>query len=101
MIQCEECEHFSRAPSGAAVLRCDPFSTIKEPHCLQKWQLVKLESLTRSYQATVEIYQRLAPLQEKMMRQIEREIDEIEEADRWKLGPAHDDNEDNDDDDSD
>ena len=97
MIQCEGCEYFSRAPDGAPVLRCDPFSTIKEADCLHKWQFLKLSSLVRAYQITVEAYKRIAPLQEKMMRHMEREIDEIEEADRWKLGSDDDDDDDDDD----
>jgi len=65
---------------------CDPFATIKEPECLTKWQLVQLTVLAQSHQATLEMYQRLAPLQEKMMRHVEREIDEADDADRWKTG---------------
>jgi len=30
------------------------------------------------------MYDRLAPLQEKMFRHLEREIDDAEEADEWK-----------------
>lgn len=93
MIQCSECEHFSRAPGGGVILRCDPFSTIKEPECLQKWQLIKVETLVQAYQATVAMYQRLAPLQEKMMRHMEREFDDISEADKWKYGDEEDDDE--------
>ena len=94
MIQCQDCQYFSTAHDGAVLLRCDPFSTIKEPECLHKWQVVKLDALTQAYQATVEIYRRLAPLQEKMMRQMEREIDEMDQADRWKLGLDDDDDDD-------
>lgn len=97
MLQCQDCEYFHRAPGGEVQLKCDPFSTIKEPECIQKWQLVKLNQLARAYQATVEMYRRIAPLQEKMMRHMEREIDEIDEADKWKLGP----DDENDDDDKD
>ena len=91
MIQCQDCEYFSCTPDGEVVLACDPYSNIKEPECLQKWQLYKLKQLTRAYQATVEIYERLAPLQEKMMRHMEREIDEVEEADKWKYRADEDD----------
>jgi hypothetical protein len=31
------------------------------------------------------MYRKFAPLQEKMFRHLEREIDEAEEADRWKF----------------
>ncbi len=91
MIQCTDCEFCRRDASGSIELLCDPFSTIKEPECLAKWQLVKLNSLVNAYQATVEVYRRLAPLQEKMFRHMEREIDEAEEADSWKAGYDDDD----------
>ncbi|MFQ6048452.1 MAG: hypothetical protein ACE5K7_03720 [Phycisphaerae bacterium] len=84
MLQCCECEHFVRGPDGRLSFRCDPFATIKEPHCLVKWQLIKLDMMVRAYQATVQIYRRIAPLQEKIFRQMEREADQMDEADRWK-----------------
>jgi len=91
MVQCKDCEFFVRGPGNQVGFRCDPFSTIKEPECLMKWQLLRLDAqaakidqLVRAYQATLEMYKRLAPLQEKMFRHMEREIDEIEESDSWK-----------------
>ena len=84
MIQCEQCEHFDRDAAGNVRLKCDPFRNIKEQECLAKWQLIKLDTMVKAYQATLQVYHRLAPLQEKMFRHMEREIDEIEEADRWK-----------------
>lgn len=84
MLQCEACEYFDRDSAGRPVLRCDPYQNIKEPACLSKHQLVKLESIAQSHQSTLDMYRRLAPLQEKMMRHVEREIDEVDEADRWK-----------------
>ncbi len=98
MIQCKDCEHFVRAGGGQIGFRCDPFSTIKEPECLVKWQLVKLDVMVRAYQATVEMYKRLAPLQEKMFRHMEQEIDDINEAESWKYGGEDDEDEDEDDD---
>jgi hypothetical protein len=32
------------------------------------------------------MYERIAPLQEKMIRHMEKEIEDQEEADRWKYG---------------
>lgn len=90
MIQCRDCEFFVRGPGGEVGFRCDPFATIKEPECLVKWQLLKLEMMVRSYQATLEMYRRLAPLQEKMFRHMEREIDEADQADSWKYKDADD-----------
>ncbi len=86
MLRCRDCEFFRTGPDGAPELTCDPFSTVKEPECLLKWQLVQLTIVSRSHQATLDMYRRLAPLQERMFRHMEREINEAEEADRWKLG---------------
>lgn len=93
MIQCAQCEMAERLPSGKIVMRCDPSSTIKEEACLLKWQLLKIDTMVQAYQATIEIYRRLAPLQEKMFRQIEREVDDIDEGDAWKRGTQEDDQE--------
>jgi len=84
MLQCQDCEFFRQGPDGSPELTCNPFTTIKEPECLAKWQLVQLTVIARSHQATLDMYQRLAPLQEKMFKHMEREIDEVDEADRWK-----------------
>ena len=93
MIQCEDCEHFSRGPNGQVTFRCDPLKNIKEPECLAKWQLLrsaelaqKMDRMVSAYEATLAVYQRLQPLQEKMFRHMEREIDDVEETDAWKYG---------------
>ncbi len=106
MIQCSECEFFHRGPGGQVAFRCDPFSTIKEPECLAKWQLLrstelsqKVERMVTAYEATLELYKRMAPLQEKMFRHMEQEIDDIEEAESWKYGQGDDDDDDDEDDD--
>lgn len=98
MIQCSDCEYFYRGPDGQVVFRCDPFSTIKEPECLAKWQLVKIDTMVRAYQATLEIYNRLAPMQEKMFKHMEDEINDVEEAENWKYQQDDDDDEDDDED---
>lgn len=36
------------------------------------------------------MYKRLAPLQEKMFRHMEREIDDVEESDKWKYEEGED-----------
>ena len=84
MIQCSNCEHFVQGPSGQVAFNCDPFRTIKEPECLIKWQLIKLDVMVRSYQATAEMYRKFAPLQEKIFKHMQREIDEIDESNQWK-----------------
>jgi E3 ubiquitin-protein ligase DOA10 len=84
MIQCENCEFAEQPQPGKIVMRCNPFTNVKEEACLLKWQLLKVETMVQAYQATVQMYQRLAPLQEKMFRQIQREVEDIDEADSWK-----------------
>ncbi len=85
MLRCQDCEYYDVMPNGAPELTCDPLSTIKEPECLSKLLLVQLRVVADSHQATLNLYQRIAPLQEKMFRHVEREMDEVDEADRWKL----------------
>lgn len=84
MLQCEQCEFADKTHPGSVRLLCNPFTNVKEEACLLKWQLLKIDTMVQAYQATVQMYQRLAPLQEKMFRQIEREVDDIDEADAWK-----------------
>jgi hypothetical protein len=91
MIHCENCQYFERGESGEIALSCDPFSTIVEPECLAKWQLIKtnqmaaqMQQMAAAYQAQLGYYQKLAPMQEKMFKFMEREIDEQEDAESWK-----------------
>ena len=91
MLQCQDCEFFRQGPDGSPELTCNPFTTVKEPECLAKWQLVQLTVIARSHQATLDMYQRLAPLQEKMLKHMEREIDDADDADRWKYEGDEDD----------
>lgn len=103
MIQCETCEYFTQGPEGQVGFRCSPFNNVKEPECLVKWQLLRLSELSQkmdrmvaAYEATVNVYKRLQPLQEKMFRYMEREIDDQEEGDAWKYGEGDDDKDDDD-----
>ena len=64
---------------------CDPFSNVKEPECINKWVLLKIDSMVRAYQATLDYYRRLAPLQERMFKHVERELDGMDESDKWKI----------------
>lgn len=84
MIQCSDCEHFRRGEDGEVSFACDPFSTIKEPECLAKWQLIKVNQMVAGYQATLRYYERFAPMQEKMFKLMENEIDEMGESEKWK-----------------
>jgi hypothetical protein len=84
MIQCKDCEFFHRGEDGEIAFACDPFSTIKEPECLTKWQLIKTNQMVASYQSTLRYYEKFAPMQEKMFRMMENEMDDMSEADKWK-----------------
>jgi len=98
MLQCKDCEFFHRdQATGRVTLRCDPFSTIKEPACLEKLQLLRLDGLLQSYHAMLRWYQKLAPMQQKMFEFMKREMDDIEDADSWKYDntDSEDDEEDN------
>ncbi|MFW6132962.1 MAG: hypothetical protein ACOC8F_03635 [Planctomycetota bacterium] len=95
MIHCENCQYFHRDESGHVSFTCDPFSSIVEPECLMKWQLLKTNQLVSGYQAMLNYYRKLAPMQEKMMQFMEREIDDMNESEKWKVDDEED--EDNDD----
>jgi len=94
MIQCENCEYFQRSPSGEISFKCDPFTNIKEPECLVKWQLIKINQMVAGYQATLEYYRKFAPMQEKMFKVMEREIDDMDESEKWKVDEDDEDDED-------
>jgi len=84
MIRCKDCEFCHIGPDGNIELKCHPFQNVKESECLVKWQLLKLDTMVRAYMVTVAHYKKLAPMQEKMMKAMERELDDIDEADSWK-----------------
>lgn len=85
MIQCEQCEFCGTGPDGRKVFKCDPFSNVKEPECIAKWQLIRLDMLLTTYQDMVKWYGRLAPLQDKIFKFVQREINDMDESDQWKL----------------
>jgi hypothetical protein len=94
MIQCKDCEFYRKLPSGEGAFDCIPFENVKEPECLAKWQLVKINQMVSAYQATLAYYRRLAPLQEKMFKVMEREIDDMSESDKWKVDEPEEDEKD-------
>ena len=96
MLQCKECEFCSIDANGTPELHCDPFTNIKEAECLVKWQLKKLDTMVKAYLSTVEMYRRLAPLQERMFKHMERELDDADETDAWKFGLGDDDEDEDD-----
>ncbi|HUU89857.1 MAG TPA: hypothetical protein VM238_01465 [Phycisphaerae bacterium] len=90
MIQCKDCELGEVDEKGNVQLKCSPFINVKEPECLLKWQLLRLDLMTRAYMATIAEYKKIAPLQEKLYRRMSREIDEMDDADSWKHGEGDD-----------
>ena len=91
MIQCKDCELFSEDEQGHMQFQCDPFHNVKEPECLMKWLLLRMEVMVRSYQATVQFYRRLAPLQERIFKYMKREMDDVDESDKWKFSAEEED----------
>lgn len=85
MIQCTECEYFQQDSQNRRIFRCDPFHNIKEPECLLKWQLLRLDLLVSHSQATLAGQQKMAPIQDKLYKYVKRELDDLDEADRWKI----------------
>ncbi|MFA5553955.1 MAG: hypothetical protein WCZ89_00250 [Phycisphaerae bacterium] len=95
MIQCKDCELCEFGPDGQRTFKCDPFSNIKEPECLAKWQLIRLDMLVSSYQNMLQWYNKMGPLQDKLFKYMQREIDTMEENDGWKYDEEQDEDEPN------
>ena len=74
MLNCRDCEFCKVGTDGHLAFACDPFSNVKEPECINKWLLLKLNMMVGAYQATLSYYRRLAPLQERMFKHVEREL---------------------------
>ena len=85
MIQCKDCELLESGADGKRTFKCDPFSNIKEPECIAKWQLIRLDMLVASYQSMLGFYGKLAPLQNKIMKYMQRELEDLDESEHWKL----------------
>jgi hypothetical protein len=85
MIQCKDCEFCEIGPNNKRTFKCDPFVNIKEPECIAKWQLIRLDMLLASYQGMLKWYGKLAPLQDKIFHYMQREINDLDEADQWKI----------------
>ena len=84
MFQCEECEFFNRGEEGEISLKCDPFKNVKGPECIARWQLIRTNHLIACYQATLNYYEKFAPMQEKMFQAMEKEIDSMNETESWR-----------------
>ena len=85
MINCRDCEFCKVGTDGQLTFACDPFGNVKEPECINKWLLLKMNMMVEAYRATLEYYRRLAPLQERMFKHVERELDDMDESEKWKL----------------
>ena len=85
MIQCKDCEFCDISTEGRRTFKCDPFVNIKETECLAKWQLIRLDMLVSSYQQMLHSQQKLAPLQDKIFKYMQREMDDLNENERWKI----------------
>lgn len=85
MIQCKDCEFCQVDSQGRKGFSCDPFTNVKEPECIAKWQLIRLDMLIASYQGMLKWYGKLAPLQDKIIQYMQREINELDETESWKL----------------
>ena len=85
MIQCKDCELCEIGPDNRRTFKCDPFSNIKEPECVAKWQLIRLDMLVASYQGMLKFQEKIAPLQDKIFKYMQREIEDMDETDSWKL----------------
>jgi hypothetical protein len=72
-------------PDGRRTFKCDPFSNIKEPECIAKWQLIRLDMLLAGYAGMLRMQKEMEPLQRKMMKFVEREMNDIDESDKWKV----------------
>jgi hypothetical protein len=72
------------AADGRRTFKCDPFSNIKEPECIAKWQLIRLDMLVAMYQGMLKWQEKMEPLQEKLFKYMRREIDDIDESEKWR-----------------
>ena len=84
MIQCKDCEFCQRDEEGRISFACDPFTNIVESECLVKWQLIKINQMVEAYHSMLSYYEKLAPMQDKLFKAMEREIDDMNEAESWK-----------------
>jgi len=84
MIQCVDCEFFEIQDNGQRAFKCDPFSNIKEPECLMKMQIMRLDMIASSYRGMLSWQEKMAPMQNKLFKYVQREINEIDESDSWK-----------------
>ena len=96
MIQCKDCEFYEESEDGRRAFKCDPFKNVKEPECLTKWQLLRLDMLLAGFRGMTSFQERMAPMQDKIFKYVKRELEDLDESENWKV----DDDDDDDDDDT-
>ena len=84
MVQCKDCEFYSEDAQGRRTFACDPFKNIKEPHCLVKWQLMRLDMLVAAFRGMVGFQEKMAPMQDKIMKYVKRELEDLDESESWR-----------------
>ena len=82
MIQCKDCELFEMDPRGRRIFHCDPFTNIKEPECLQKWQLLRLDLLVSLYRGMTQWQEKMAPMQDQLFKYVKRELEDLDESEQ-------------------
>ncbi len=90
---CLGCEFFQRDEAGRISFLCDPFTNVKDTSCLMKWQLIKINQMVDAYQTTLRYYEKLAPMQDRLFKAMERELEDMDETERWKQPEDDDDDE--------
>lgn len=85
MIQCKDCELYRQEPDGRRIFLCDPFNNIKEPECLAKWQLLRLDMIATTQNNLAAAQAQMAPIQDKILKYIKRELEDIDESEKWKI----------------
>jgi hypothetical protein len=92
MIQCKDCEFYEEGEDGRRAFKCDPFKNVKEPECLAKWQLLRLDMLLAGFRGMTSFQARMAPMQDKIFKYVKRELEDIDESENWKVDDDDDDN---------
>ncbi len=89
MILCKDCELFEIDPNGRRIFHCDPFINIKEPECLVKWQLLRLDLLVSMYRGMTAWQEKMGPIQDKILKYVKRELEDLDESESWKIDPEN------------
>ena len=91
MIQCKACEFYEEGEDGRRSFKCDPFKDVKEPECLTKWQLLRLDMLLDGFRGMTSFQSRMAPMQDKIFKYVKRELEDLDESENWKVDDDDDD----------